>query len=1040
MKSFSKLVQQKRTKMLVLCVILFAFIFSKNTGGAIELTYIVRKEGQSLQHSCVGEGNERYEGIGWTYPVPVNGKLYKEESYYVPTIDNNYNCNFSHDEHCSKVWAMRNWEIDNNTTRRYDYISDERWNEIPTYYVSNETKDFTDKIEVTKTFKLAFSVRASGNIELFICEGWNPREYPCYYINITDREVTLSRHMTMTENDVEGGAVIDSYKAFSKIIFIEEWRDFEIAVNSKGRISLKDINLNRTMIEKIDKSPLKPTYLFFKSKQPSIWKIHQNNFFYTKKAQISRFGPSMRLNSEDLCVNLYVTSCTNCLLTFFLRINGTKVPLYPTQLRKSGDWSLIRLTKENVEADYLNIFVETSFLNLDKVGEGFWGVDDVRVCHKNEVKISILKASNYLSGNESGLTCQIVGKPNLRPTRKMYDHLKSYPVIDSTSDYTSINLTWTAEDAEQDVDYFIRYQANDICIDPPFNPKRIKSNGFIVTKTNRLHLKDLLPYTSYNLTFSTMLHLTEKQITISTKESPYISLEEQPNRIRITEITDKTVKVSWDEVDCKHIYGHIIYSLEVVDKLSKNVTNLGEQTDNVRVITGLKPYTTYTLNIATSRRTVKPHNKSKKITTSLFFTTKPGLASPPQNLEIYATSNTSISLRYNLPDERQGIPVELHITRCNPLTLKKCKTFQMSVAPCKIFNEKYCVHVANLIPNQKQLMRLSLKNEGSHTFGEEALIEGFTQDHVPGQPTNITYKMVDCSSSALYCNLNISWLHPYNQNGTITSFNVFLNTSEAGSENFEGTYVISNENYLPKYTYQIKKVPFSKLYNIFVQSVNNNFKSPFTTKTVVHTADLGDLIDQSPSLVKTFEDSFVFELKPPDRRLTTTLTVLVQDFNESHAIDEKILDRINLADNLCNDFGDTWISQTVKIDDNLKKITVGKSDPSGKRLMPQTKYCITFLMENEYQNSYHENVYYETLTTISHVEEAAEGPNIFLIILIVLIILIIVGLLVTWFILKKKKNSRRRSRQMEDNEHDYETLPFDEPIVNNNMYDHLEHK
>ncbi|KAL3287622.1 hypothetical protein HHI36_002091, partial [Cryptolaemus montrouzieri] len=83
---------------------------------------------------------------------------------------------------------------------------------FPTYYISNATKDFKHRIEIPKVFKLGFSVRASQQIEIFICEGWDPNRYPCYYFNITRKEINLSKHYTMSENDIRPAVILDSYK------------------------------------------------------------------------------------------------------------------------------------------------------------------------------------------------------------------------------------------------------------------------------------------------------------------------------------------------------------------------------------------------------------------------------------------------------------------------------------------------------------------------------------------------------------------------------------------------------------------------------------------------------------------------------------------------------------------------------------------------------------------------------------------------------------------------------------------------------------
>ncbi|XP_044744390.1 uncharacterized protein LOC123306449 isoform X2 [Coccinella septempunctata] len=1032
--------------MLVLCLLMFALIFARDNVGGTQLTYIVRKEGQRLFPICVGEGEDRYEGIGWTYPLTRDGVLPKEEHYYLPTIKNDYNCKFSNNEHCSKVWAMKNWEIDTNTTRRFDFISDERWQDFPIYYVSNSTKDFKEKIEIPKIFKLGFSVRASEEIELLVCEGWNPKQYSCYHFNITTKEIQTSKRTTMSENDIANGQVLESYKAFSNIISRDEWRNFEIGMDGDKQLKLKDMNLNRTLIEKKDDYPLKPAYLFFKSKGPSLWKIHQNEFFYTRTSQISRLGPSLKLNSNDLCVNLYVSSCDNCTTMFFMIQNGTKTVIDQKELRKSGEWSLIRLSKENVASDYVSLFIQTSYKDKVERKNGFWAIDDIRVCHKNEVKINSLQSLQDLKQGDTEVSCQILEKPNLRPTKKILDSIEEFPAIESESDSKSINLTWNRE-TKDGLDYFISYQANDICTDHPLPTKRAKSNGFMVTKSNVLSLKDLVPYTTYNVSFSSMLHLEKKFVTVSTKESSYIGLEELPKSVRVEDVTETTARVSWNEVDCEDIRGRIIYTLELTDEKTKKATDFGPQSETSRVLTGLRPYTDYTLVIATSRGVAKSVKKNGNLATTMFFRTKPGLAPPPKNLEVYATSTSTISLRYNLPDQSTGHPVEVHVTRCNPLTLKKCKTLLLPVTPCKLFVGKYCLNIENMIPNQRQVLKISLKNEGSHTFGKESITEAYTEERVPGQPTNITYRIVDCSVTFEFCNLNISWLHPYDQNGTIQGFNIVLNSTDltGSNESFNEEMKISDKNYSPRYTYQIRKIPYSKKYNLYIRSLNEQYQSQFTTLTVVQTADLGDQIDQTPTLVKTLEDSVEFELKPTDRRLSTTITVIVQDFDESKEIDEKIAEQEKLADNLCIENGETWISQIVKISEETKKLTVGKTDPSGKPLKAATEYCITFLVENVYKNSTHMNVYREKLTTPPHTEiqppqSASSGPHLFIIVIIVIIVLIVIGFLIVWFFRRSKTSRKPRTNNLNSEEHAYESLPFEDTIANNNMYDHLEHK
>lgn len=84
----------------------------------------------------------------------------------------------------------------------------------------------------------------------------------------------------------------------------------------------------------------------------------------------------------------------------------------------------------------------------------------------------------------------------------------------------------------------------------------------------------------------------------------------------------------------------------------------------------------------------------------------------------------------------------------------------------------------------------------SHTFS------------APGKPTNITYQILDCSVKMEFCNLNISWRHPYYQNGTITAFNIQLNETDSSDgieKHFSSITKVVGQNYSPKYSCQVSE-------------------------------------------------------------------------------------------------------------------------------------------------------------------------------------------------------------------------------------------
>lgn len=53
--------------MIIFAILLLA-LFPFN--GGINLTYIVKKDKNTILPSCIAEEFERYEAIGWVYPIP----------------------------------------------------------------------------------------------------------------------------------------------------------------------------------------------------------------------------------------------------------------------------------------------------------------------------------------------------------------------------------------------------------------------------------------------------------------------------------------------------------------------------------------------------------------------------------------------------------------------------------------------------------------------------------------------------------------------------------------------------------------------------------------------------------------------------------------------------------------------------------------------------------------------------------------------------------------------------------------------------------
>lgn len=1015
---------------------------------SINLTYILKREPDKIQPSCIAEELERYTAVGWVYPIPASeDKLPKITTKYIPKINSDYNCNFSKNDKCNQRWALRDWQIDDNSTKTREFIADGRWEDLTTILISNNTKEFEHRYDIEAAQSNGFSVRSWGPVEIFLCSGWNPRSYPCYYFHMSRRTVYLSKfHMLDNETDYST-TKLKSYEAFSNIISDDEWRSFEVSVDQTGKIILTDKNLDRVVIEYVDSEPLKPMYLLMRSQNSSLWRISESHFMFTRTSQISRLGPQLHTTYKDLCISMYVATCSNCEMSFFY-LNGTARHILKYVGPTDEKWMEVKLKQENIGISKFNIFVETKFIHEEKEkGEGWWAYDNVRVCNENEVKVSYLTLYETFAPDDltvDSISCQLVRKPNWRPIKLEYDEISDFPSVKTASNETWINLSWELEDPDKYLSYFIFYQGLDDCSTDIAKSIRFKSSGFISTKHNEVDIKDLVPFTKYYITISSVLHEHDKVVRVDTLETEEPAFDEQPIKIHIRP-SSTAVNISWDKPDCNSQKGRLIYSLNVTS-YDYNISKEQSQTGNSFTIDGLRPYSLHKLTVTTARNARMLNNGERTLTMEYNFTTLPGVAPSVDNLEVYAIGSSVAFLRYDLPLDSRGIPLAVQATRCNKLSFAKCRSYISSIERCTLWKNKYCLKLDYLLPKQAYIFKVSVKNQDTNVFGAEAALTEYSVEKVPAPPETVTYEIVECEELIDYCHLNVSWSHPYFPNGTIETFHIILNDTDTtvNEQPIQEVYKIFNNTYLPKYTHQVKYVPYGKTYNLSVQSANSKYKSNYTS-IEVKTADLGKHIDQKPKLYVTGYESLLFKLPPVDRRLDGyKVTTVVQDFNNSVPVYTEDIKNKELYNKLCHPFGTTWVLDVVEVKGNKSSNLTVKGIDDIHSLKPDTQYCITFLITNNYHGKEHDVVYYEKLTIPSlpvqppQVTPASSFNHLYM--LFLMLMLVPIGFLLYRYIHKKSIKKRREQNRKENV---YESLPFEDHdgnFVNNRNYDQLIHK
>lgn len=140
-------------------------------------------------------------------------------------------------------------------------------------------------------------MRTSKVAEVFLCDGWKPKIYPCYYINIggsDNKQVYLKKFKGIPENFSMNDAKFKKFKVMSstcKLLLVimlcfqseanllsdEEWRNFVLSLDENGTLILSEKHKDTVLMNFADKEPYKPTYFFIRSRNDTaLWKIHKS--------------------------------------------------------------------------------------------------------------------------------------------------------------------------------------------------------------------------------------------------------------------------------------------------------------------------------------------------------------------------------------------------------------------------------------------------------------------------------------------------------------------------------------------------------------------------------------------------------------------------------------------------------------------------------------------------------------------------------------------------------------------------------------------
>ncbi|KRT83417.1 Fibronectin domain-containing protein, partial [Oryctes borbonicus] len=574
----------------------------------------------------------------------------------------------------------------------------------------------------------------------------------------------------------------------------------------------------------------------------------------------------------------------------------------------------------------------------------------------------------------------------------------------------------------------VYHQGSDLCRQNTHfkNERRLMSNGWLVIKPKESTtiINNLVPFTYYTVTFTDPIYGLNKTIFPNTDPTDLPVENEIPKFIVSPKI--KEVAIVIPPPQCDVTYGKIFYRFEKIGQSNPRVV-IDEPNLTLK---NLEPYTNYTLTVQVARSINKLNDSGSRITVYYNFTTKPQVAPPLEFVELYEISETIASFRYKLPEKANGQPALVGINACSKIT--RCNLEMFNITRCNLWKDLYCVTISNLAKRLNYTFKLSIKNNGTNAFGGERNIISKTEDKVPGTPVNLSYTITDCSKHIEVCNVNISWSHPYNQSGVITSFEIFL--VGTGAPIVE-TVLIHNREYKPTYWHAVKYLVYGSTYNVSVRACNLVHKG-LAASLDVQIDHIGQHVDQEPKLLQMNQEVVTFQLPKLDRRLnSSTIIVVVQQYdNEKSNLPQNLIFATNGS--LCLQKGTSWVAGAWQMSYNDEtNITIGDNAEMilgiinavviNKPLLPKTNYCVNFIAENIFKDTKYVEIYHKDHIALPDIIKPLEisrtNTNISIITIVLVGILILTIVIFVGIFYIRRKQGRRRT--LSDGEHIYEAMP-----------------
>ncbi|KYN42233.1 Receptor-type tyrosine-protein phosphatase mu [Trachymyrmex septentrionalis] len=317
---------------------------------------------------------------------------------------------------CLKAWTKYDWYLTNSLKTPMGPVFDQRWEEFEEYKNLQDTYEYVNKLP-TAEVKLSFSVRASHNAHILICNDTNYLKGSCYWIIIGGWDNTLSVIRKCAtgvplpgEFPAAGSKCKEPLVSFKKIFIPyhlqhhpnhkplseSEWRTFVITWNSMiRRIIVYDTDkIIMTYVDEEGPSNITSNnyYMFIRSVTAMLFRFHIYDFLHTTVENALLTSPVFQFNNRTMCIQLLIGLCAECEANIILH-DFTNNNVFVTVTAKGSKaihglpmWQSVKIKINSSAIDYNtdSKMIIKLIPKLNKYSSNpLWAIANVRQCSQN---------------------------------------------------------------------------------------------------------------------------------------------------------------------------------------------------------------------------------------------------------------------------------------------------------------------------------------------------------------------------------------------------------------------------------------------------------------------------------------------------------------------------------------------------------------------------------------------------------------------------------------------------------------------------------